>query len=441
MRLPLAWNGRYYQRGCGGFCGEINIDKCDDALARDFVVAASNMGHVGLAVKDPVWGDVPEMREDYGALSAHKLAVVAKAVTQQFYGKAPAFNYLEGCSTGGREGLGAAQHHPEDFDGIVAGDPAFAGRLGALANNWDARHLLRPDGSSVYTPAKLAVLAGAVMSACDELDGVVDGIIMDPRRCTYDPAVLQCAQGDAADCLTQEEVTVARAIYEGPRNSAGQSLMPGAGAPRGSELSWSGAGRLALAGGYLRYLAFEENPPSDWDWREFDFDQDVAKTEASAALYDPVAPHTAPDLRAFNQRGGKLLVYHGWADPGVTPFAMLDYYGQVSAREGGMDATRDWFRLFMVPGMYHCRGGNAPNTFDMLTPIVNWVEKGVAPDGIVAHQLADDGSELRSRPLFAYPAYAALSGEDPDRADSWTAALPEGAVDDRDNDWIWAPAS
>ena len=441
IRLPLAWNGRYYQRGCGGFCGVISIDKCDHALARDFVVAANNMGHVGLPVKDPVWGNVPALREDYGPLSTHKLAVVAKAVAEKFYGKRPAFSYLEGCSTGGREGLGSAQHYPDDFDGIVAGDPAFPGRLGALANNWDARHLLRPDGTTVFTPEKKALLAGAVMTACDELDGLRDGIIMDPRRCSYDPVALQCRDGDGPGCLTAEQVMVAQALYEGPRDSQGRALMPGAGAPRGSELSWSGAGRLALAGGYLGYLAFAENPPKDWNWRDFDFDRDVSKVEAAAALYDPVAPYEAPDLGAFHAAGGKLLVYHGWADPGVSPFAMLDYYGQVVHREGGMDAVRDWFRVFMVPGMFHCRGGNAPNTFDMLTPIVNWVEKGVRPDGIRAEQRDEAGKLMRSRPLYAYPRYAEFTGGDPDKAESWAPAAPAGPVDDRDNDWVWAPKS
>ncbi|MBZ6377145.1 hypothetical protein B5C34_06395 [Pacificimonas flava] len=323
MRLPLAWNGRYYQRGCGGFCGVISIEKCAPALAGDFVVAANNMGHVGMVVKDPVWGTSPDLRLDYGSLSTHKLAVVAKAVTELFYGRRPAYSYLEGCSTGGREGLGSAQDYPDDFDGIVAGDPAFPGRLGALANNWDARHLLRPDGSSVLTAEAQALLAGAVMSACDGLDGLEDGIIMDPRECAFEPATLECSGAASPSCLTAEQVAAAEALYQGPRNSAGEDLMPGA-TPHGSELSWSGAGRLALAGGYLRYLAFEENPPADWNWRDFDFDADVEKVEASAALYDPVAPYEAPDLGAFHRRGGKLIAYHGWADAGVRPRPLLD---------------------------------------------------------------------------------------------------------------------
>ena len=436
MRLPLKWNGRYYQRGCGGFCGHIYIDRCNTALARDFAVAAYDMGHAGAVVKDPVWGSSNDLRQDFGPLSTHKMAVVAKAITERFYGKKPAYSYFEGCSTGGREGLGSAQAYPEDFDGIVAGDPAFAGRLGAIANNWDARHLLRADGSDVFDRASLTVLADGVMKACDALDGVKDGIIMDPRRCSFDPARLLCKSGDSAGCLTAEQVGVAKALYDGPRDSSGRALMPGA-VPYGSELSWSGAGRYELAGGYLRYLAFDQNPPADWDWRSFDFDRDIARTEASAALYDPVAPHKAPDLTAFAARGGRLLAYHGWADAGVSPFSMLDYYSQVAFRQGGMDAVRDWFRLFMVPGMFHCRGGNAPNEFDMLTPIVNWVEKGIAPDGIVAEQ-RQDGATVRNRPLFAYPAAARLKGGDPDRAENWTAAMPKGVVDDR-REWIWAP--
>ena len=437
MRMPLEWNGRYYQRGCGGFCGFIDTERCATALARDFVVAAGNLGHVGLAVKDPVWGSSHDLRPDFGPLGTHKLAVVAKAVTEAFYGKRPAYSYFEGCSTGGREGLGSAQAFPEDFDGIVAGDPAFAGRLGAIANNWDARHLLRADGSPVFTDGKKALLAEAVMNSCDAKDGLADGIIMDPRVCDFDPATIQCESGDAPGCLTAEQVATAQALYQGPRNSAGEALMPGA-SPYGGELSWSGFGRLALAGGYLRYLAFQENPPADWDWRSFDFDTDIEKTEASAAMFDPVAPYTAPDLTAFEARGGKLIAYHGWADAGVSPEAMLDYYSQVAFRQDGMDSVRGWFRLFMVPGMYHCRGGDAPNAFDMLSRIVAWVETGEAPTGIVAEQRDEAGALVRTRPLFAYPEYATFTGGDPDTAENWTSAQPDGPVDDR-RDWIWAP--
>lgn len=437
VRLPSkSWNGRYFQTGCGGFCGVIGINSCADALAEDFVVAAHNMGHVGLVTKDPLWASDPALREDYGGRSTHLMSVAGKALAERYYGKRPARSYFRGCSTGGREGLTEAQRYPDDFDGIIAGDPAFPGRLGGIANNWDARHLLRDDGSEVFTRAKLEVLNAAVIKSCDKLDGLADGILTDPRVCKFDPAKLQCKKDDGPDCLTAEQVATAKALYGGPVNSKGEKLMPGA-TPYGSELSWSGAGRRSLAEGYLRYLAFPTNPPADYNYRSFNFDTDVAKTEEMARLYDPVAPHEAPDLRAFEKRGGKLIVYHGWADAGVSPIALLDYYAQVTSRQGG-DNVREWFRVFMVPGMFHCRGGNAPNTFELLPEIVKWVEKGQAPDRVVATQSGPQGV-VRTRPLFPYPAYAKYTGKgDVNSEANWVSASPKKAPDDR-LDWVRAP--
>jgi hypothetical protein len=439
VRLPSRdWNGRYFQTGCGGFCGVIGINSCSDALAANFVVAAHNMGHVGQPIKDPVWGSDPALREDYGGRSTHLMAVVGKLIAERYYGKRPARSYFRGCSTGGREGLSEAQRYPGDFDGIIAGDPAFPGRLGAIANNWDARHLLREDGSEIFAPAKLMVLHAGVMRACDELDGLVDGILMDPRVCHFDPAKLQCkSASDGDDCLTLEQVAAAKALYGGPVNSRGEKLMPGA-TPYGSEPSWSGAGRRSLAEGYLRYLAFPNNPPADYNYRSFNFDTDVEKTEEMARLYDPVAPHAAPDLRAFEQRGGKLIVYHGWADAGVSPMALLDYYAHVTSRQGGPEKVRGWFRVFMVPGMFHCRGGDAPNTFELLPGLVKWVEQGDAPERVVATQTGPTGV-IRSRPLFPYPAFARYIGKgDVNNAANWISASPKKAPDDR-IDWVRAP--
>lgn len=438
VRLPAKnWNGRYFQVGCGGFCGVIGIDNCADALAADFVVAAHNMGHVGLVFKDPVWGSDPALRRDYGGRSTHLMSIAGKNIAERYYGKRPARAYFRGCSTGGREGLQEAQRYPDDFDGIIAGDPAFPGRLGAIANNWDARYLLREDGSEVFTADKLAVLHAGVMKACDKLDGLTDGILMDPRACAFDPAKLTCKGGDKVDCLTAEQVDAARKLYDGPVNSQGLKLMPGA-TPYGSEPSWNGAGRRSLAEGYLRYLAFPSNPPADYNYRDFDFDTDVAKTEEMARLYDPVAPHEAPDLRGFEKSGGKLIVYHGWADAGVSPMALLDYYAQVTSRQGGQEKVRDWFRVFMVPGMFHCRGGNAPNTFELLPALLRWVEQGQAPERVIATQ-SGAGGVIRTRPLFPHPAFARYAGKgDVNSETNWVSASPQRAVDDR-LDWVRAP--
>ncbi|RZA27164.1 MAG: tannase/feruloyl esterase family alpha/beta hydrolase, partial [Proteobacteria bacterium] len=436
-----TWNGRYFQNGCGGFCGMIRMEQCADAQALGFAVASNNMGHVGHFWRDALWGGVKELREDYGGRSTHVTAVAAKAIITAYYGVSPAFSYFRGCSTGGREGLYEAQHHPEDFDGIIAGDPAFPGRLGALANNWDANHLLDENHQPVFTQAKLELLNQAVLKECDALDTLADGIIEDPRRCRFDPRTIECPPGtDKGDCLTAQQVHSAIALYQGPRNSKGEKLTPGA-SPYGSELAWNGESRRSVADGYLKYLAFPE-PRPDFSYRDFNWNTDPALIRDQTALYDPVAPGTAPDLSAFHAAGGRLIAYHGWADPGVTPEGMLDYYGHVAAAEGGYAATQDWFRLFMLPGMHHCRGGDAPNTFDFLGKIMAWVEKGEAPNGVIATQFLEDGKTVqRTRPLYAYPTVARYTGQgDVNDAANWQPVTPDSDPDDR-LDWIWAPAS
>jgi Tannase and feruloyl esterase len=439
LRLPARWNGRYFQTGCGGLCGNVPIENCGDAQARGFAVAAHNMGHVGHFWRDALWASEPALRRDFGRRSTHVVALAAKAIIERYYGARAAYSYFRGCSTGGREGLSEAQFFPEDFDGIIAGDPAFPGRQGPLANNWDAQNLLTSDNQPVFSPAALRTLANAVMSACDQLDGVRDDIIDDPRYCRFDPRTIACRRGQAGDsCLSPAQVEAARRLYAGARNSRGQALSIG-GSPYGAELQWDGAGRRSIAEAWLRFLAFSEPRPT-YNYRDFNFDTDVAATEASAAMFDPVPPRGAPNLSAFERRGGKLIIYHGWADPGVSPLATLDYYAQIAARQGGIDSVRTWFRVFMVPGMYHCRGGNAPNTFDFLPHLMRWVEGGAAPDGIVATQ-SENGAVVRTRPLYAYPNVARYDGSgDVNAAVNWRSAPPRRRFNDH-HDWIWAPAA
>lgn len=440
LRLPTkTWNGRYFQVGCGGFCGGVNIQNCGDVLAKDFAVSANNMGHVGHFLRDPLWGESQDARRDYGRRATHVSAIASKAIVEKFYGAKAAFSYFRGCSTGGREGLMEAQHYPGDFDGIIAGDPAFAGRLGAIANTWDAKYLLKPDNTPVMSDATLQVLHQAVIAACDGIDGVKDGIIMDPRACKFDLKTVRCKDGgEGATCLSDAQIAAAAKVYDGPRNSQGERLFPG-GETFGSEGAWKGDDRLTLADGAQRFLNFTPNPPAAFTYRDFDFDTDIPKIKDALTRYDPVAPDTAPDLTAFEARGGKLIVYHGWADQGVSPLSTLDYYAQVHTRQGGLDKVRDWFRLFMVPGMFHCRGGNAPNTFDFMPAIMAWVEKGQAPDGVVATQKDAAGAVMRQRPLFAYPQVATYDGKgDVNAAESWKAATPKKLTDDR-IDWIFSP--
>jgi hypothetical protein len=439
LRLPLtSWNGRYFQTGCGGFCGEVRIGECDGPLAGDFAVAAENMGHVGTVLGPALWAVDLKVRVDYGTRSTHVTAVASKAIIERFYGHTAAFSYFRGCSTGGREGLGEAQHFPADFDGIIAGDPAFAGRLGAFANNWDARQLLTRSGTPVFPPEKIKLLHAAVLDACDALDGLKDGIISDPRLCHFDVTKLACPAGhDEPTCLSAAQVASAERIYDGARNSRGERLFPGH-LLYGSEAAWSGEYVATLTDSYLKYMVNPAPNRATYSHWDFDFDRDEPAAAAVAALYDPVAPHRAPDLAAFKGRGGKLIVYHGWADQGVSPLATLDYYAKVTAKEGGITAVQSWFRVFMVPGMFHCRGGDAPNTFDFMPGMLAWVEKSQVPDAVIARQL-DHGQLVRSRPLFAYPAVAVYSGQgDVNDAANWHAVMPKTPATD-DIDWIWAP--
>lgn len=443
LRLPDDWNERYLQGGGGGFCGFVPIAACESAQSRGFAVAACDLGHTtGLGPSGgpwvaPLWGSDPNLRADFGGRATHALAIAAKAIVTAYYGRAPRFNYFQGCSTGGREGLQIAQNHPDEFDGVIAGAPAFAGRLGGIWNNWIANTLMTPENTPVFTPDALKLLHTAVTAACDGEDGLKDGIIEDSRRCAFDPGCLECANADGENGLTKAQVLAARAMYDGPRNSAGELLHPGA-APRGSELDWNGPMMAEVARKSLRFLAFS-TPRPDFDYRRFDWDRDIDGVEAGAQAYDPVAPRAAPRLSAFKERGGRLIAYHGSYDWGVPPASTIDFYAQVWNREGGLDATRDWFRLFIVPGMLHCYGGDAPNKFDMLSAIVDWVEHGQAPDGIIAIQQDPSGKVLRSRPLYAYPNVARHTGKgDPNEAANWH--LQEMPVGEDRIDWIWKPS-
>lgn len=449
MRLPTrTWNGRYYQAGCGGFCGHVSIERCNGALARNFAVAAHNMGHVGAGFGDGLWASAPALRLDFGRRSTHVMAVAGKTIVERYYGKQANYSYLLGCSTGGREGLLAALHWPEDFDGIVAGDPAFPARQGGIINNWIAQHLNTDKGKPIIDKNKLAFLSSQVLRKCDAIDGLKDGIIDDPRNCDFDiESVKLCPNGkDEADCLTSEQVGAAKKLYDGPRHSrTGERLYPGW-VVFGSEKSWSPGLNAMYTEQYLRYLAFAENPPLSYNIRDFNFDTDIAALEQSALILDPVAPHTDPELSRFHNSGGKLIVYHGWADGTVSPLTSVDFYSEVTRKEGGIDSVKDWYRLFMVPGMFHCRGGGVPDTVDWLTAIVDWVENGQPPDRLVASQYENNdymtgkhSGLLRTRPLYPYPNVSRYTGEgDISDAANWQVTEPP-VIHNDDIKWAWDP--
>jgi feruloyl esterase len=442
LKLPTkTYQGRYLQQGCGGFCGAIPqtaFPACDAQLGGDFAMAADDEGHVGANAFDGLWGlNDPQLRIDYGFRSEHVLAIAAKAIVARFYGRPPAFSYFDGCSDGGREALDEAQRYPADFDGIVAGAPVYLISEITELDVWAADVALDPQGALLIPAAKLSLLHGAVLAACDGADGLVDGQIDDPRDCRFDPASIACPAGmDRPDCLTAQQADIARQLYQGPVDAQGRHYYTG-GFPFGSELAWAGIIPLEpiIANNWLKYLGFPHNPPAGFTFRDFHFTpEDFQRLVQLAGLYDA----KNPDLRAFRAHGGKLIIWQGWADQLVVPSATPAYYDEVVDGMGGLRSVQTFARLFMVPGVYHCGGGYVPYQTDFFAPVVAWVEQGTPPDRVIATATLAGGA-TRTRPVFPYPARAAYSGSGSiDDAASFVPVMPNPAPDD-DVRWIGAP--
>lgn len=407
VKLPTAtWRGDFLQEGCGGFCGQgpltdqpLAATGCAPATNGEFVLAADDEGHLSSSGLDALWGrDDPALRAVFGRTSEHSLAQVAKALIGRFYGRAAAHSYFDGCSDGGREALNLAERYPDDFDGIIAGAPGQNwAALGGMLETWLARVNMDAAGHQILSTEKLPALHAAVIRAC----AGPNGIIADPRQCAFDPARLTCPPGtDTANCLTPAQVSTVRELYLGPTDAAGRSLYNG-GEPYGSELAWSGwlaqpsadqqapgdtqAGLFGL--NYLKDLAFTVNPPADFTLADAQFtDAEFAQlAQLGDALYDA----NDPDLGAFAAHGGKLIIYHGWADQAIPPFSTVDYYADVEHASGGFPASQRFSRLYMIPGSNHCLSfdsldGAGSVAVDFLTPLVNWVEHGAAPAAIAA---------------------------------------------------------
>jgi len=441
LKLPTTtWQGRYLQLGCGGFCGSVNpttFPACDQQLGGDFALAATDDGHTGGNAFDGLWaGDDEQLRIDFDYRAVHGLAVVSKAIISAFYGQAPVRAYFSGCSDGGREGLMEAQRYPDDFNGIIAGAPAnFWAFLPTEATDWVVRANLDPSGHLIIDAAHAAVLHAAVLAACDDLDGLHDNQIDDPRACQFDPGTIECPGGGAgANCLSDAQVSAARTIYDFPHTPSGERLYPGPGEERGSELGWTlpipwlspppGAPMLAFsaADNYLRYMALPVGQ-SGLNAENFAFTRQEFERVAREGLKGTAID---PDLSRFRAHGGKLILYHGWADPLIPPRGTVDYYAVLQRTMGGPTATREFARLFMFPAMFHCGGGGpTPNTSDVLLDLVKWVEQDQAPDELIGVQTDAAGHVVRTRPAFAYPLVARYTGSgSSDDAANFEAAPP-----------------
>jgi feruloyl esterase len=441
IRLPTAnWNGKFYMAGCSGACGKLDSDSdfsldIKRALRRQYAVSMTDGGHRGEPMSDTKWGYHNRPAEiDYAHRAVHETARATKAIIEAFYDKAPAQSYFGGCSNGGRQGVMEALRYPEDFDGIISDAPGLDLTSLNLNFAWVARANTGPDGKNLLTLAELKLIEKAVYRACDPLDGLTDGLIGDPRACRFDPSILACAGGKSAECLSAQQVDALRALYQGPRDSNGGQLYPGL--PLGSEPYWGlwYTGQTSDASddvfprfgeGFLRYLAFEEDPGERYTVADLDFDRDPPRLAAMGKVYNT----TDPDLDAFRRRGGKLLMWHGWADPGPSPMKSIAYYEAVEGRVGGRDAAQAFFRLFMVPGMDHCGVGDGPGIRDagrdLLTALERWVETKEAPASLLMTKTDSAGKVLWTRPACPYPQRAVYTGRgDRNAATSFRCAGP-----------------
>ena len=396
-----SWNGKYMAVGNGGWSGAINRVSMAEAIGRGYATSSTDTGHSGGSGSFALGH--PEKLIDFAYRSEHEMALFSKAVIQAFYGQAARLSYWKGCSAGGKQGLKEAQMYPEDFDGVVAGAPA-ANWTGRAAQAMWVAQALHLDEASYIPRTKYSAIHKAVLDACDAADGVKDGVIENPRACKFDPKTIQCTDIDGTECLTAAQVVAARKLYSSSINPrTGKALYSGL--EPGSEMgweTWGGPSPMGIGLDYFRYVLFE-NPR--WDFRTLDFDRDIARAEA---LDSKRLNATDPNLTPFFARGGKLIQYHGWNDPQISPGNSVAYYQSVVDKLGEK-TVEDSYRLFMVPGMAHCGGGEGPNSFDVVTALEEWREGKQAPERVIASRFQAT-QLLRSRPLCPYPQTAVYSG-------------------------------
>jgi Tannase and feruloyl esterase len=429
--MPASgWNGKYQGVGNGGFAGSISYTGLAAGVKAGYAAASTDTGHTGSAAGAGWALGHPDVIVDFGYRAIHEMTVKAKAVIQAFYGDSPKRSYFGSCSNGGRQALMEAQRYPDDYDGIIAGAPANYWTHLLSAGAWDIQ-ATQNDPASYIPAAKITALSAAVVKACEGQDGVNDGLLTDPRECHFDPAVLLCKEGDAKSCLTAPQVAALKKLYAGPTNSKGARIFPGRvvggeDGPGGWPL-WVTGGAPGTSLMYQFTTNFFPNMVFDdpkWDYKTFNFDTGVkAADEKQAANLNS----NDPNLRAFEKRGGKLIIYHGWSDAAISAYNTLDYYNSVVATMGAKD-TASFVRLFMAPGMQHCGGGPGPSSFgqggpgtgtvdpqhNIYSALELWVEKGTPPERLVATKYVNDMNPAQgvklTRPLCAFPQTAHYKG-------------------------------
>jgi feruloyl esterase len=427
-RLPENWNGKVLGIGGGGFAGNVRPEAAADGLARGYAVLQNDMGHASTSALDPSFAlDAQGKRNvegivDFGHRATHLATVVGKEVATRLYGRAPQHAYWQGCSTGGRQGLAEVQRYPDDYDGVIAGAPVYTPLT--YANAMLRVQLFHAKPGSNLTAAQVPLIRDAVLAACDANDGVKDGILTDPRACHWDPAELACSASSApaAECLSAAQVETVRRAYSGVRMEDGRfAAMP---LMRGGESDWVARmvgtpqqprGVNAVLG--APFMAYIVRADAKYDFMTFDPERDWAELDGGIAAAE--VHQQNPNIAPFIARGGKLLLWHGFNDPGPSPLSTIAYYEAVRER---VPAAKDSTRLFLLPGVLHCAGGAGPDRFDSLTAIENWVERGIAPATMIATK---QGSPL-SRPLCPYPQLPRYKGTgDTAAAASFECAAPQ----------------
>lgn len=430
--MPAAgWNGEFEAVGNGGKAGSISYSAMATALREGYATSSTDTGHRGNG-SDTEWAfHNPGLIADFAYRAVHDMTVTAKAVISAYYGKPQKYSFFDGCSTGGRQGLMEAQRFPRDYNGILSGDPVINYTHLQAAHFSIALRTRKVPGT--YFPLdKLPAMQKASLAACDAIDGVRDGLIEDPLKCNFrnDPSALLCHGPETASCLTAPQLQTLKDIYAGYRDPRGNVAYPGF--MPGHETGWNmflldGADpskpftdKSAVgAVGFFKNFVFDD---PHWNFLNWNYDKDMTYADRKLAAEINA---TNPDLKPFRAHGGKLLLYHGWTDPGASPLETLDYYDDVVANMSGtkpelpgeetpafidrIKSAQDFARIFMVPGMDHCGGGPGPNVFDAFGSLVNWVAKGEAPSKIIAAHMANGAATL-TRPLCPYPATARYTG-------------------------------
>ena len=400
--LPVQWNGKFQAVGNGGWAGSISYTAMAAALAGGYATASTDTGHTGGSAAFAIGH--PEKVIDLGYRSVHEMTAQAKTLINALYGRAPQFSVWNGCSQGGRQGITEAVRYPGDFDGVIAGAPAV-NWMHLHAGRMAANRAANRDDAATIPADKYPLIHSAVLAACDANDGVKDGLIENPLACRFDPQVLQCKGSDTANCLTAPQIESARALYAPALDpKTGQEVLPGL--VPGSELAWAIAAAprpVSTALDAFRYIVFED---PNWDPATFNPNTDIERTLRSDRT--DTLNSSSTDLKAFFDRGGKLLMYHGWSDTQVTPRNSINYFHNVVARFGPQIVGKS-VQLYMVPGMNHCSGGPGTDVFDKVAALEQWMATGTSPERIAASHLTNATVD-RTRPLCPFGRVAKWTG-------------------------------